>query len=88
MSKSQRREPRRALGRASDSAGKGGCLTSAKGANVRCPFCPRPGFQKRFGDESSASGRMLISSKNFAEFFAELRAEKAPKRPFGSTLLR
>jgi hypothetical protein len=39
------------------------------------------------GDESSASNRMLISSKNFAEFFAELRAEKAPNRPLGSSLL-
>ena len=51
-------------------------------------FCPRPGFQKRLGDEASASNRMLISSKNFAEFFAELRAERAPICPFGSTLLR
>jgi hypothetical protein len=46
-----------------------------------------------------AVSRMLMSissriqpnakrTRNFAEFFAELRAERAPERPLGSTLLR
>jgi hypothetical protein len=41
-------------------------------------FCPRPGIQKRLGDEASVSHRMLISYENFTKFFTELCAERAP----------
>jgi hypothetical protein len=54
------------------------------GSLLRVAFCPRPGFQKRLGP-NMPTGRIR---ENFAEFFAELRAERAPNRPFGSTLLR
>jgi hypothetical protein len=71
---------------------RGEAVTTARGLRLlsvlRDPFCPRPGIQKRLGDKASASCRMLISSKNFAENFAELRAERAPICPLGSTLLR
>ena len=39
-------------------------------------------------DEHSAYGRMLDSSANFAEFFAELRAITTPNPPLSSCLLR
>jgi hypothetical protein len=38
-------------------------------------------------DEHSSYGRMLISCANFAEFFAELRAERTPKLPRLSSVL-
>ena len=49
------------------------------------PFCPRQGFQKRFGaNEPGGSLADSLVSESFAEFFAELRAETAPNCPFRS----
>ena len=39
-------------------------------------------------DEHSAYGRILNSSADFAEFFAELRAMETPNSPLCSCLLR
>lgn len=50
------------------------------------PFCPRPGIQKRLGSGLMPYYQFFIL-QDFAEFFAELCAIKAPIVPIYSSLL-
>ena len=45
------------------------------------PFCPRPGFQKRFLSRRLSPYDGVFTLQDFAEFFAELCALHAPLAP-------
>jgi hypothetical protein len=56
-------------------------LESTLSSEILEPFCPRPGFQKRFWPLRYRRMTAFLRLRNFAEFFAELCALHAPIAP-------
>lgn len=50
-------------------------------SEINQPFCPRPGFQKRFSGRRLSPYDLVFTLQDFAEFFAELCALYAPMAP-------